>query len=55
METIIAYGLLLVIFSLGYLRGYMSKQERKWLDGYREGLKDAGFDIKAIIKKYDKE
>ncbi len=54
MEAIIIYGLMLVIFSLGYLRGYMSKQDRKWLDGYREGLKDAGMDIKSIIEKYQK-
>lgn len=55
METIISYILFVIIFSLGYLRGYMSKQERKWLDGYREGLKDSGMDIKAIIEKYSKK
>lgn len=55
MEAIIAYILFLIIFSLGYLFGYNSKQERKWLDGYREGLKDSGMDIKTIIEKYNKK
>lgn len=55
MEPLIVYIFLLIVFGLGFLLGYSSKQDRKWLDGYREGLKDAGFDIKSIIEKYNKE
>lgn len=54
MEVIITFVLLSVIFSCGYLLGYRHKQERKWLDGYRDGLRDVGFNITAIIEKYSK-
>lgn len=54
METIMTIFLLFVIWSCGYLIGWRSKQEREWLRGYRDGLKDAGFNIAAIIEKYSK-
>lgn len=54
MEIIITFFLLVLIGSCGYLMGVRSKQEREWLNGYRDGLKDAGFNITTIIEKYSK-
>ncbi len=51
---IVAFSLFIAI-TIGYWRGYREKQEREWLNGYRDGLKDAGFDIKAIIEKYSEK
>lgn len=55
MESLLTFVLLLVIFSCGYLLGYRHKQEREWLNGYRNGLKDSRFDKTAIIEKYSKK
>ncbi len=55
MDAFIATASLFIAYTIGYWRGYGEKREREWLNGYRDGLKDSGFNITAILEKYSKK